>query len=89
MFETYFIRRKIKRYAKKLPLELRSQFGKKKYYSKVLVDTAITYPKVCELVNGLGWRSYYSINTFRIQVSLYGTLSMVQKAFLSFLHTYL
>ena len=46
MFDAYFLKRKIRKYAKTLPLELRSSFGKRKYYSKSQVDTAIVRRKV-------------------------------------------
>ena len=41
MFERFFRKRKIKKYAKQLPLELKRVYGYKKFYSKVQVDKII------------------------------------------------
>lgn len=41
MFKHFFKKRRIKKYAKKLPLELKAQYGHKKYYTKGQVDTAL------------------------------------------------
>lgn len=41
MFERLFKKRKIKKYAKKLPQDLKANYGYQKYYSKAQVDAAI------------------------------------------------
>lgn len=42
MFQLFFRRRKIRKYAKELPLTLIKRYGKKRFYSRVQVDAAIT-----------------------------------------------
>jgi len=41
MFNYFFKKRKIKKYAKKLPHDLKSHYGRKPYYSRAEVDASI------------------------------------------------
>ena len=41
MFKKWFRKRKIKKYAKTLPLELRDLYGHRQYYSQEQVDAAV------------------------------------------------
>lgn len=46
MFKHFFRNRKIKKYARKLPLELKKSFGQKKFYTKAQVDKALEQRKL-------------------------------------------
>ena len=46
MFESFFKKRKIKKYARKLPHDLKLMYGYKEYYSKAEVDVAIKRRKI-------------------------------------------
>ena len=46
MFQRFFKNRKIKKYARKLPQDLKSHYGYKQHYSKVQVDYAIKRKKL-------------------------------------------
>jgi hypothetical protein len=46
MFDRFFLKRKIKRYARQLPLELKMMYGRQSYYSKIQVDTAMARKKL-------------------------------------------
>ncbi len=42
----FFIKRRIKKYARQLPLELKMMYGRQTFYSKEQVDAAITRKKL-------------------------------------------
>lgn len=46
MFESYFKKRKIRKYARKLPYDLKLMYGYKEYYAKAEVDAAIKRKKI-------------------------------------------
>ncbi|WP_281556018.1 DUF6559 family protein [Thalassomonas sp. RHCl1] len=46
MFQSFFKKRKIKKYASKLPQDLKAKYGYKQYYSKAQVDAAIKRKKI-------------------------------------------
>jgi hypothetical protein len=41
MLQNFFTKRKIKKYARKLPLDLKTKYGCKRYYAKAQVDAAM------------------------------------------------
>ncbi|MDP2635569.1 MULTISPECIES: DUF6559 family protein [Pseudoalteromonas] len=46
MFQGFFKRRKIKKYARSLPLVLKAQYGYKKYYTQAQVDSVIKRKRI-------------------------------------------
>ncbi len=46
MFQSFFKNRKIKKYARKLPQDLKAKYGYKQHYSKAEVDSAIKRKKI-------------------------------------------
>lgn len=46
MFEGFFLKRKIKKYARQLPLELKMMYGRQTNYSKEQVDAAMVRKKL-------------------------------------------
>ncbi|MGF1733739.1 DUF6559 family protein [Photobacterium kasasachensis] len=46
MFQNYLKKRKIKRYARKIPRDLKANYGYQNYFTKEQVDAAITRQKI-------------------------------------------
>jgi len=46
MFQSFFKNRKIKKYARKLPQDLKVKYGYKQYYSKAEVDSSIKRKRI-------------------------------------------
>lgn len=46
MFGSFFLKRKIRKYARQLPLELKMMFDRQTYYSKSQVDAAMARKKL-------------------------------------------
>ncbi|MCM0147079.1 DUF6559 family protein [Photobacterium galatheae] len=59
MFGLFFRNRKIKRYAKRLPVDLKKRYGKKKYYSRSQVDRALSRQRLRGTSDNISSSDYY------------------------------
>lgn len=60
MFSGFFKKTKIKRFAKKLPADLKKRYGKKRYYSRLQVDRALRRQKLRKPSQNLSPNDYYA-----------------------------
>ncbi|WP_425597825.1 DUF6559 family protein [Vibrio nereis] len=60
MFSGFFKNIKIKRFAKKLPADLKKRYGKKRYYSRLQVDRAIRRQRLRRSNQNLSTNDYYA-----------------------------